>query len=244
MAEKQCEMSEVKMNSHQRIIIYAFFFSLIIGLSVSGNASIATVITISVEADSYVDSDKTNSNFGEDDYIKVANFEINQTNITKTGLLRFSLTELQDIDIDSVFLELYVVILTVRHKIGVYKSSDVSWNELTVTHNTRPSYNDTVLDTALVGPDPGEWYSWSVTEAVNDSVAAGQITFVIKVEKLYESTDCVWFFSKDGELKEGYSPRLSVNYTEPKASSGPNYLIILISLFPLLLKKQQRNKGE
>ncbi|UCE12481.1 MAG: DNRLRE domain-containing protein [Candidatus Heimdallarchaeota archaeon] len=237
-------MSEIKMNNHQRIIILIFFFSLIIGLSVSSNASITTVITISVEADSYVDSDDPTSNFGEEDYIKVSKFEgINNTNTTKTGLIRFSLTELQDIDIDSVFLELYVLMLTVRHRIGVYKSSDVSWNELTVTHNTRPSYNETVLDTELVGPD-WEWYSWSVTEAVNDSVETGQITFVIKVEKIYKSTDWVWFFSKDSELKEGYSPRLYVNYTESKASSGPNYLIILISLFPLLLKKQQRNKGE
>ena len=218
-------MSENRIDFVREIVVV-----LVLGLVLVPTLSIKTVnaqageVTLKPTDDTYVDSSNPNSNYGEQNYLQITNYnsEINGNETHESIVwLKFNLSAVPDgAVIDGSTLQLRTSSGDGSFNVNAYAGSDllnvsaiVSWSELTLTYSNMPSYNMTSMDSVLVEAS-GQWYNWSVVDAVRDALnsTARTVTTVLFDPSPHGLLSAIWFDSKESSISD-YAPTLTVRWS-------------------------------
>ncbi|MFH1928566.1 MAG: DNRLRE domain-containing protein [Chloroflexota bacterium] len=138
------------------------------------------------------------------------------------SLVRFDLASAlpPDAIIDSATIQLYLSIVepgsTLPIQAGAFFVTS-SWNEGTVTWNTRPSSENIGTGTQIVSG--GGWHNWNATSFATAWQADPAHNYGVELRgPLSVALYCVRFVSREGG---GNGPRLIVNYHMPTATPTP-----------------------
>jgi hypothetical protein len=145
-------------------------------------------------ADSYIRSDQPTGNFGAATQLFVDNSP------AMDMLIKFKVSGVGTQVVSSARLRLYCVNASAFGG-EFHRAANSSWSEGTVTWNTAPAANTTVLGT-LGSVTAGNWYEMDVT-----SMISGDGTFSLRVSST--SADGALYSSREGTA--GLAPQLVVN---------------------------------
>jgi len=133
------------------------------------------ILTFYPTADTYVSQRSPDSNHGFDSMHEVATWDGagSSDNWERDSFYRFNLSSIPSgVLISSAILYIYYFDYDDTNPVGreltCYRITS-SWNEDTVTWNTRPSYNSTVTSSDTV-PGTWSWMNWNVTRDVQDFI--------------------------------------------------------------------------
>jgi hypothetical protein len=152
-----------------------------------------TVLTFAPDADTWIQSDTPDANFGSKQVIKVDDSPV------KDGLLRFTVSGVGSSMVASAVLRLYC---TDGSSDGgsVYRVADNGWDETTVTWNTAPTSD--VSPIGSLGPvATGAWATLDVT-----SLVVGDGTYSVEIAK--GTTNAAFYSTKEGA--SGLAAQLAV----------------------------------
>ncbi len=184
--------------------------------NVTANPAIgSTTTTIYSMVDAYVNSSNPDTNYGNIDSLYVS--AISEQDFT---CVMFDLSSIpSDANIISAKLKLYLsstggdIYWYPADSIGAYYCSDISWPELGITWNNKPSFNPEPTDTWSFGAvyTVKVYKSWEATEDVRTALPSGTLTEVLKFKSKTGDGYAV-FQSREGANR----PKLEVEYsTEP-----------------------------
>lgn len=126
-------------------------------------------VSLSAVADTYVDQQAPDENYGSERQVSVAEDEFGYQ---QRGLFRFDLSDVPAATIASAYLRLSLFSEdTHEYDLAVHRVSGV-WDENTVTWNSKPWSVDTGLH-AAVGGTMGLYYQWDVTSLVQSWLTGG-----------------------------------------------------------------------
>jgi len=165
------------------------------GTGTSANSFTVTapgVLVFTPDADTWVQSDLPNNNYGGKPLIKVDNDPIKQS------LLRFTVSGVGGGSIANVTLRLYCTDASTDGG-TVYQVADNSWQESTVTWNTAPAAGSAIGSLGAVAA--GTWEEIDVS-----SFVVGDGTYSIEIAKT--SSNAAFYESKEGTA--GFAPQLVV----------------------------------
>jgi hypothetical protein len=237
-------MSEKRIDIFREIVIV-----LVLSLVLVSTLSIKTVnaqagqVTLKPSDDTYADSSNPNSNYGEQNYLQITNYntEINSA-YESIVWLKFNLSSVPDeAVIDGAILQLRTSSVTGSFNVNAYSGSDflnvsavVSWTELTLTYSNMPSYNTTSMDSVLVATN-NQWYNWSAVDAVRDALksTARTVTIVSFDPSPHGLLSSISFNSKESSISD-YAPTLTVHWSKV-APEFPSFLILPMSMIATLL---------
>jgi hypothetical protein len=145
--------------------------------------NVPTILTFAPTADTYVQADAPNTNFGSSSQF------VTDNSPARHILLKFTVSGIGNRSIVNAKLRLYCVDPA---PVGgtFYRVADIPWSEGTVNWNTAPVADASSLGT-LGAVAAGNWYEVDVTSLVN-----GDGTFSLKVNS--NSTDGAYYSSKEG----------------------------------------------
>lgn len=88
---------------------------------------------------------------------------------------------------------------TDRIPVGVYSSTNITWNEATATWNTRPTISNTLIDTVVVTNSnlSPRWYNWDVSDYIKQAKAAGNNVLTLVLVNTQDLFPRVIFNSKE-----------------------------------------------
>jgi len=189
----------------------------------------ATTETLEPIADSFVNSEKSTSNFGGQDVLRVT--YQNRTffdDIERRAYLKFNLSEVPSgSTINSATLRLHTVVVTETTKIGAFYCPDNTWEELEITWQNAPDTSGDAVDIVSVA-EPGEWNEWDVTSiAKKDTI----ISIVLQIDES-EFSKSPWVSFRTKETSR--DPQLVVEYTSDGDGGGRCLGTIMIALIPLI----------
>jgi hypothetical protein len=226
-------MSENRIAIFREIVIV-----LVLSLVLVSSLSIKTVnaqagqVALLPTDDTYVDSSNPNVNYGSLSSLQIENYHDflqNYENITKTMWLRFDLSSIPDGAVDQATLHLFALGGQI-YNVCVYSCSNSSWTESNLTYANMPSYNTTSMDYVYVVPD-GQWYNWSVVDAVKDALndSFKTVTIVLFDPSPHPAEGYVSFYSKESPVDNfgDYRPAMTVHWS----SAVPEYPAFLVSAF-------------
>ncbi len=147
--------------------------------------------------------------------------------------LKFDLTELEDIEIESAMLQLYtinVALLTPRYVQAYQVDSD--WDELTINFNNAPPWGTSALATATIY-QADQWYGWDITSGVRAEKDSGQISLALMFRDMEKASEELVGFPSH-ESGENVS-RLLITYTEPGFAFSWYWWVIGAVVFLALL---------
>jgi len=237
-------MSEKRIDVLREIVIV-----LVLSLVLVSTLSVKTVdaqagqVTLKPSDDTYVDSSNPNSNYGEQNYLQITNYnsEINSA-YESIVWLKFNLSSVPDeVVIDGATLQLRTSSVNGSFNVNAYSGSDflnvsavVSWAELALTYSSMPSYNTTSMDSVLVGIS-GQWYNWSVADAVRDALnsPARTVTMVLFDPSPHGLLSSISFNSKEFSISD-YAPTLTVHWSGV-VPEFPFFLILPLFMIATLL---------
>ena len=193
-----------------------------------GQSTLKTVI-IEASGDAYLVTDLASeedpqgfrdTNYGSLEFLKTwyAWGIVGEERLLSVDLVKFDLQELQDLDIESVSLQLFArqADLTEPARLVDIHLVQGPWAEDTVTFNTRPAWDRTPVATAAIY-GAGGWYSWNVSGTVSAAARRGEISYTVALRSAAEENEeQVLFVAREGG---GNGPRLLVTY-RPAPSSG------------------------
>jgi hypothetical protein len=211
----------------KKSLIFVVFILGILLLTPSAEAETETLNPI---ADSFVNSEKSTSNFGGQDVLRVTYH--NRTffdDIERRAYLKFNLSEEipSGSTINSATLRLHTVVVTETTKIGAFYCPDNTWEELEITWENAPDTSGDAVDTVSVA-EPGEWHEWDVTDiAEEDDI----ISIVLQIDDSEKSKN-PWVSFRTKET--GRDPQLIVDYTSD-GGGGRCLGTIMIALIPLIV---------
>lgn len=218
-------------------------FSLLLPLT---GASVTKSVVIDVSEDSYIVADLNDpadtygymdKNYGDLEFVKawylwnvvteevegevegeMVTQEVERERIVSIVYLKFDLSSIGDIEVQSAMLQLYtqsVVLLAPRYVQAFLVSSD--WAEAEITFNTAPAWGDTAIATAVVY-QADQWYGWDMTQDVirESETEAGQISLAVMLRDMTKASEEVVAFPSR-ESGENVS-RLIITYTKPLAA--------------------------
>lgn len=151
-------------------------------------------IILNPDADSYVflnpnNSNHADTNFGDANKIWVT---AKSDGRTQESYLRFDISTVTDVG--TATLKLFTVDHPSSGNFVVYKCSDNSWDESTITWNNKPELGDSV---AVFNPETAEeWAEADVTKYVKENLENEKITFVVATKNSEPFTS---FYSKENE---------------------------------------------
>jgi hypothetical protein len=210
-------------------------------------------VTLKPTDDTYVDSSNPNSNYGEQNYLQITNYnsEINSA-YESIVWLKFNLSSVPDgAVIDGAILQLRTSSVTgfiISFNVNAYSGFDflnvsavVSWTELTLTYSNMPSYNTTSMDSALVEAN-NQWYNWSVVDAVRTALnsTARTVTMVLFDPSPHGLLSSISFNSKEFSISD-YAPTLTVHWSGI-VPEFPSFLILALFMIGTLLAVTVRRK--
>jgi hypothetical protein len=248
-------MSENRIDFVREIVVV-----LVLGLVLVPTLSIKTVnaqageVTLKPTDDTYVDSSNPNSNYGEQNYLQITNYnsEINSA-YESIVWLKFNLSSVPDgAVIDGATLQLRTSSITGSFNVNAYSGSDflnvsavVPWTELTLTYSSMPSYNTISMDSALVATN-NQWYNWSAVDAVRDALnsTARTATMVLFDPSPHGLVSSISFNSKEFSISD-YAPTLTVHWSG-LVPEFPSFLILpllmMATVLALIFHKQSRHR--
>jgi hypothetical protein len=156
----------------------------------------ARVLTFTPFADAYVDAAASSSNFGPSPSLRLDATPVQE------GFLQFRLAGLTGLTVRSAHLRMYVSDDGSAKGGTVARTSDVGWQENSVTYGTRPAIDGPTL-ASLGTVTPGQWYQLSVTPAVTGD---GSLGFGLRTS----SGDGVGYASREDS---SHPPQLVVTVT-------------------------------
>ncbi len=218
---KNKEAEEIK-----KPLIFAVFILGILLLTPSAKAETKTLEPI---ADSFINSEKSTSNFGGQDVLRVT--YQNRTffdDIERRAYLKFNLSEVPSgSTINSATLRLHTVVVTETTKIGAFYCPDNTWEELEITWANAPDTSGDAVDTVSVA-EPGEWHEWDVTSIAKKDTT---ISIVLQIDES-EQSKSPWVSFRTKETNR--EPQLVVDYTSD-GGGGRCLGTIMIALIPLIV---------
>jgi hypothetical protein len=202
----------------------------LISLGALGQASLKSLIVDAVE-DTYVVTDLASEedpqefrkqNYGSLEFLKTwyAWGVLGDERLLSIDLVKFDLTKLKDLDIESVSLQLFArqTDLTQPARLVDVHVINGKWAEKEVTYETRPQWDNTpVATSAIYGA--GGWYSWNVTGVAASAVGRGELSFAVALRSAtQQNEEQVLFVAKEALDK---APRMLVTYnTRPSSGLG------------------------
>jgi hypothetical protein len=154
----------------------------------------SVTITIVADTDTYVDQSKPTSNFGASSSLIVNG----NNNPAKDIYIRFPVNNISG-TVQRAILRIFATTNETKDGPAVYTTTS-SWNETSVTYNTRPARTSGVLaDAGAIGT--GTWVEYDVTSAVREN---GSYSFNLTAT----SSDGATFSSREGSN----APQLVVTY--------------------------------
>ena len=184
----------------------------------SPSVSAADILVLTPIADSYIERDDPDANFGASSYLKTWYWS---ENLQYRTYLKFDLTSMpSETTIDSAKLELYLIYRTgdETSNVKVHYCENNSWTELGITWNNAPSFAESSSYTNSSVAFEETWYSWTVTEDVTRARHNQQISLVL----ISSSSTIDNFYSKDPSYAAEYKPRLTITYTGPTPTPTPS----------------------
>jgi len=139
--------------------------------------------------------------------------EVEYEKIISIIYLKFDLSELEGMDVESAMLQLYaqtVAILTPRYVQVFQVESD--WDELTLNFNNAPPGGQNALATTTIYL-ADQWYGWDVTSGVTAEASSGQLSLAVMLRDMDKASEELVAFPSQ-ESGENTS-RLLITYTEP-----------------------------
>jgi hypothetical protein len=127
--------------------------------------------------------------------------------------LKFDLSELEGMEVESAMLQLYaqnVAILTPRYVQVFQVESD--WDELTLNFNNAPPGGQNALSTTTVY-QADQRYGWDVTSGVKTETQSGQISLAVMLRDMDKASEELVAFPSH-ETGEN-AARLLITYTKP-----------------------------
>jgi hypothetical protein len=132
----------------------------------------------------------------------------------RNAYLKFDLSSVSGLFINSATLKIYACSVGYEgSEVGVYFSSDNSWDEETITGNNAPPHLSVASDTVLV-MEKDKWYSLDVTSDVITALNKGVMTEVLRIENTTGTNHDIRFWSKEYS-DEQYHPQLVIAFTAP-----------------------------
>lgn len=162
---------------------------------------LASILTFTPAADTYVQSDTPTTNYGSSTQFVVDNSPVRNT------LLKFNVSGVGTKTVLNARLRLYCVD---GSSIGgiFYRVANTTWSENTVNWNTAPTADASSVAT-LGAVSAGNWYEVDVT-----SLVSGDGTFSLKMSST--SSDGAYYSAKEGTA--GFAPQLVVTTNGPTAT--------------------------
>ena len=203
-------------------------------------------------ADSHVEADNPNENYGGQNWMEVCNYRKTYSygyvsDYCAIVYIMFDLSEVEsDWTVNSATLSLRTFMVFATRKVGVRYCSDNSWKENEITWNNKPDYGDVTGSYVSVAKD-GTWYNWTVTSDVKKA-SSEKITWVLKIDDSQDKISSTDFYSRD---REYYSPKLIINYTPPSTAIpsgggstlvGGVILLLIIGVPAYFLYKRRKKK--
>ena len=182
-------------------------------------------------ADTYTDVLDPLSNYGGSYYLSIAYNEY----AIQTTWLKFNLSHVPDgAIVDNATLKIFPTIVTVTHEVSAHFCSNNSWEEYTINLINQPEFDETALDTTLVGM-PDRWYNWNVTDAVRKSLngvfnASDMVTIVLKQTQWHLSFRRLQIVSRE----YGIRVTLYVHWSDV-VPEFPSFLILPLFMIATLL---------
>lgn len=250
-------MSEKKFDVSGRLLIAVGLVMLLFSFSAKSVSAQVGEVTLKPTDDTYVDSSNPNSNYGEQNYLQITNYnsEINGNETQESIVwLKFNLSSVPDgAVIDWATLQLRMSSASGSFNVNAYSGSDflnvsavVSWTELTLTYSNMPSYNTTSMDSVLVVTS-GQWYNWSVVDAIRDALnsTARTATMVLFDPSPHGLLSSIMFDSKEFSTSD-YAPTLTVHWIGV-VPEFPSFLILALFMMATILavtgcRKKYANK--
>jgi hypothetical protein len=234
----------VKSDAGERLLVALSLALLIFSLTVKCVDAQVDQATLKPTDDAYVDSSNPDSNYGWRNYLQIVNYnsQING-NGTQESItwLKFNLSSVPEgAMIDGATLQLWTSSVNGSFSVNAYSGTDllntsaiISWTELTIRYSNMPFYNSTSIDSVLV-EHSGQWYNWSVLDAVRDALDSTPrtVTIVLYDPSPHNLVSAVWFDSK--ESSTAYAPMLTVHWSGI-AQEFPTLLILALFITASLL---------
>lgn len=160
------------------------------------------IISINPTKDTYIDQHFPGNNYGGNPFMIE---EGTSTGYTRIGLVEFSLSGISSVS--SAILNLNNNYSSSSDGVIASRITDNTWAELGVTWNNAPAYTSTNQTTITVGGSG--WYSWDVTNMINDAITAGSGVIGFRIASNSTSMQIKHFLTKEnGSL----IPYLSITY--------------------------------
>ena len=193
----------------------------LVALATLGQTPVKSLVIDAVE-DSYVVTDLADDadpqgfrkqNYGSLEFLKTwyAWGVVEDERLLSVDLLKFDLSEITDLDIESVSLQLFAreTNLTQAARLVDVHLVNGPWAEADVTYETRPVWDSVPLATAAVY-GAGGWYTWNITGSTTSALRKGEISFAVALRSaLVENEEQVLFVAKEALDK---APRMVVTY--------------------------------
>jgi hypothetical protein len=200
----------------------------LVSLGVLGQASVKSLVVEAVE-DTYVVTDLASQedpqgfrqqNYGSLEFLKTwyAWGVLGDERLLSIDLVKFDLTKLKGLDVESVSLQLFArqTNLTQPARLVDVHLINGKWTEKEVNYDTRPQWDNTpVATSAIYGA--GGWYSWNVTGVTASAVARGELSFAVALRSATQQNEEQVLFVAKEALDKG--PRMLVTYNS-RPSSG------------------------
>jgi len=191
----------IKINLTFILIIFQFLLVFYIPVNAQVNKSFYPV------ADSYVRDHYQENNYGNLDYLMIANY----TDKIAFSFIMFDLSDLPNdayINLGTLKLKskyigrgLIKYDLLSPNSIGVCKSENITWIETDINWNNKPEFSqETISIDGVYSPDT--WGTWEITEVI---IPGEKLTIVLKA--YHEETG---FYSRESD----YCPELEIEYLE------------------------------
>jgi len=175
--------------------------------------------------DSYVDSDESDHNFGEQGRLQVYYYKWLFIPLKQRfTYLMFNLSGIPaGVNLVSADLLLFAESAQAAFNIGVHYCSDDSWEETGITWNNKPSWSEQPADIESVNSS-NSWFSWNIKSDFEKVLQSNDtlLTVLLRPEETGDKDLTAVFFSSEAEPTE-YRPKLVIIYykVQPSISLSP-----------------------
>jgi hypothetical protein len=180
-------------------------------------ANFATVVTFLSEADSYVDWNAHNNNYGTDTTMEVRSTTSGSPDRNRRSFVQFDVSSIPaTATILSANLRLYLVTEapSASRSYDAHRVTSPAWVESTITWNNQPAVTGSPTSTISVTTPLDRWLSWDVASDVAAFVASTFTNYGWRISDSVESsaTDYRSYFDTREYTGTTYDPQLVVTY--------------------------------
>lgn len=213
----------------RRLIFYSLCLLVSIMILFPYNLILAdSSVEIIPTADTYVDSNEPDLNYGGNDLLKVANTTGLFSAGKQVSYLIFDISSVNQEITRAVFYIVTSIFIDATQVVGLSTLSNTDWSEYSITYNSQPSGYWNFISNQPIASSY-EWYSWTIPiyRFINNKTC-----LVLNVVEEIDAYVNIWFESKDTAWKID-RPYIEVFY-EAGYVSGFSLLITLISFLVLI----------